>query len=117
MNISVAVSLRFQKGKYPMSGDKGVMISDKIASENNLSIGSDVSIQSENNTINIMVIGIYTVIDTPKIEVSDGYYKEVPNSIVFTDYDSYVELNSEASCYGINFFSTDYKVHHFYMMI
>lgn len=92
-----------------MSGDKGVMISDKIASENNLSIGSDVSIQSENNTINIMVIGIYTVIDTPKIEVSDGYYKEVPNSIVFTDYDSYVELNSEASCYGINFFSTDYK--------
>ena len=97
------------KGKYQMSGDKGAMISDKIASENNLSIGSDVSIQSENNTINIMVIGIYTVIDTPKIEVSDGYYKEVPNSIVFTDYDSYVELNSEASCYGINFFSTDYK--------
>ena len=100
---------KISKGKYPMSGDKGVMISDKIASENNLSIGSDVSIQSENNTINIMVIGIYTVIDTPKIEVSDGYYKEVPNSIVFTDYDSYVELNSEASCYGINFFSTDYK--------
>ena len=100
---------KISKGKYPMLGDKGVMISDKIASENNLSIGSDVSIQFENNTINIMVIGIYTVIDTPKIEVSDGYYKEVPNSIVFTDYDSYVELNSEASCYGINFFSTDYK--------
>ena len=100
---------KISKGKYPMSGDKGVMLSDKIAYENNLSIGSDVSIQSENNTINIMVIGIYTVIDTPKIEVSDGYYKEVPNSIVFTDYDSYVELNSEASCYGINFFSTDYK--------
>lgn len=100
---------KISKGKYPMSGNKGIMISDKLASENNLSVGSNVSIQYENNTINIMVIGIYTVIDTPKTEVSDGYYKEVPNSIVFTDYNSYVELNSEASCYGINFFSTDYK--------
>ena len=36
-----------------------------------------------------------------------GYYKEVANSIIFTDYNSYVELNNEASCYGINFFSTD----------
>ena len=85
------------------------MISDKLASENNLSIGSNVSIQYENNTISIKVIGIYTVINTPKTQVSDGYYKEVADSIVFTDYNSYVELNNEASCYGINFFSTDYK--------
>lgn len=92
-----------------MSGDKGAMISDKLASENNLSIGSNVSIQYENNTISIKVIGIYTVINTPKTQVSDGYYKEVADSIVFTDYNSYVELNNEASCYGINFFSTDYK--------
>ena len=49
------------------------------------------------------------VINTPKTQVSDGYYKEVANSIIFTDYNSYVELNNEASCYGINFFSTDYK--------
>lgn len=55
------------------------------------------------------MIGIYTVINTPKTQVSDGYYKEVADSIVFTDYNSYVELNNEASCYGINFFSTDYK--------
>ena len=34
MNISVVVFLKFQKGKYPMSGDKGAMISDKLASEN-----------------------------------------------------------------------------------
>lgn len=92
-----------------MSGDKGAMISDKLASENNLSIGSNVSIQYENNTISIKVIGIYTVINTPKTQVSDGYYKEVADSIVFTDYNSYVELNNEASCYGINFFSTAYK--------
>ena len=92
-----------------MSGDKGAMISDKLASENNLSIGSNVSIQYENNTISIKVIGIYTVINTPKTQVSDGYYKEVANSIVFTDYNSYVELNNEASCYGMNFFSKDYK--------
>lgn len=100
---------KISKGKYPMSGDKGAMISDKLASENNLSIGSNVSIQYENNTISIKVIGIYTVINTPKTQVSDGYYKEVADSIVFTDYNSYVELNNEASCYGINFFSTDYK--------
>lgn len=100
---------KFSKGKYPMSGDKGAMISDKLASENNLSIGSNISIQYENNTISIKVIGIYTVINTPKTQVSDGYYKEVADSIVFTDYNSYVELNNEASCYGINFFSTDYK--------
>ena len=43
-----------------MSGDKGAMISDKLASENNLSIGSNISIQYENNTISIKVIGIYT---------------------------------------------------------
>ena len=92
-----------------MSGDKGAMISDKLASENNLSIGSNVSIQYENNTLSIKVIGIYTVINTPKTQVSDGYYKEVADSIIFTDYNSYVELNNEASCYGINFFSTDYK--------
>ncbi len=55
------------------------------------------------------MIGIYTVINTPKTQVSDGYYKEVAHSIVFTDYNSYVELNNEASCYGINCFSTDYK--------
>lgn len=95
---------KISKGKYPMSGDKGAMISDKLASENNLSIGSNVSIQYENNTISIKVIGIYTVINTPKTQVSDGYYKEVADSIVFTDYNSYVELNNEASCYGINFF-------------
>ena len=100
---------KISKGKYPMSGDKGAMISDKLASENNLSIGSNISIQYENNTISIKVIGIYTVINTPKTQVSDGYYKEVANSIIFTDYNSYVELNNEASCYGINFFSTDYK--------
>ena len=100
---------KISKGKYPMSGDKGAMISDKLASENNLSIGSNVSIQYENNTISIKVIGIYTAINTPKTQVSDGYYKEVANSIVFTDYNSYVELNNEASCYGINFFSSDYK--------
>lgn len=100
---------KISKGKYPMSGDKGAMISDKLASENNLSIGSNISIQYENNTISIKVIGIYTVINTPKAQVSDGYYKEVADSIVFTDYNSYVELNNEASCYGINFFSTDYK--------
>ena len=100
---------KISKGKYPMSGDKGAMISDKLASENNLSIGSNISIQYENNTISIKVIGIYTVINTPKTQVSDGYYKEVADSIVFTDYNSYVELNNEASCYGINFFSTDYK--------
>ena len=100
---------KISKGKYPMSGDKGAMISDKLASENNLSIGSNVSIQYENNTISIKVIGIYTVINTPKTQVSDGYYKEVADSIIFTDYNSYVELNNEASCYGINFFSTDYK--------
>ena len=100
---------KISKGKYPMSGDKGAMISDKLASENNLSIGSNVSIQYKNNTISIKVIGIYTVINTPKTQVSDGYYKEVADSIVFTDYNSYVELNNEASCYGINFFSTDYK--------
>lgn len=100
---------KISKGKYPMSGDKGAMISDKLASENNLSIGSNVSIQYENNTLSIKVIGIYTVINTPKTQVSDGYYKEVADSIVFTDYNSYVELNNEASCYGINFFSTDYK--------
>ena len=82
---------------------------NKVISENNLSIGSNVSIQYENNTISIKVIGIYTVINTPKTQVSDGYYKEVADSIVFTDYNSYVELNNEASCYGINFFSTDYK--------
>lgn len=100
---------KISKGKYPMSGDKGAMISDKLASENNLSIGSNISIQYENNTISIKVIGIYTVINTPKTQVSDGYYKEVANSIVFTDYNSYVELNNEASCYGMNFFSKDYK--------
>lgn len=100
---------KISKGKYPMSGDKGAMISDKLASENNLSIGSNVSIQYENNTLSIKVIGIYTVINTPKTQVSDGYYKEVADSIIFTDYNSYVELNNEASCYGINFFSTDYK--------
>lgn len=100
---------KISKGKYPMSGDKGAMISDKLASENNLSIGSNISIQYENNTISIKVIGIYTVINTPKAQVSDGYYKEVADSIIFTDYNSYVELNNEASCYGINFFSTDYK--------
>ena len=44
-----------------MSGDKGQMISDKLASKNNLSIGSNVSIQYENNTLSIKVIGIYTV--------------------------------------------------------
>ena len=35
---------KISKGKYPMSGDKGAMISDKLASENKLSIGSNVSI-------------------------------------------------------------------------
>lgn len=108
---------KISKGKYPMSGDKGAMISDKLASENNLSIGSNISIQYENNTISIKVIGIYTVINTPKTQVSDGYYKEVANSIIFTDYNSYVELNNEASCYGINFSVQTIKVHHFYMMI
>ena len=39
-----------------MSGDKGAMISDKLASENNLSIGSNVSIQYENNTISIRLL-------------------------------------------------------------
>ena len=61
-----------------MSGDKGAMISDKLASENNLSIGSNVSIQYENNTISIKVIGIYTVINTPKTQV----FQNVPNSAV-----------------------------------
>ena len=36
---------KISKGKYPMSGDKGAMISDKLASENNLSIGSNVSMK------------------------------------------------------------------------
>ena len=49
---------KISKGNYPMSGDKGAMISDKLASENNLSIGSNISIQYENNTISIKVIGM-----------------------------------------------------------
>ena len=44
------------------------------------------SIQYENNTISIKVIGIYTVINTPKTQVSDGYYKE---AVSYTHLDVY----------------------------
>ncbi len=95
-------------GNYPGIRSKGIMLPENLAVENNLSIGSSISVQYEENEISVEVIGIYKVMSIPKLEIREGFYKEYTNSILFVDYDSYNMLNHDEKCYGINFFSKDY---------
>lgn len=95
-------------GNYPGIKSKGIMLPENLAVENNLSIGSSISVQYEENEISVEVIGIYKVMSIPKLEIREGFYKEYTNSILFVDYDSYNMLNHDEKCYGINFFSKDY---------
>lgn len=90
------------EGTYPDSKNKGVLIDEKLAKKNELSIGKSIKLYSKvyDKVVDFNIIGIYKTLEAPNSKVSNDFgthYTVSANSYIFCDYDSYFKVSDRNS--------------------
>lgn len=102
--------LLLTEGIYPTTDHQGALLDRHLAEANALSIGSVITVGFGNNQTSVSVTGIYEAKQIPKREVIDGYYVETEESVIFLDYQSFLQLTGiDESFNAMVFYADSYQ--------
>lgn len=104
-----------KEGEFPSLRQRGVIVDSILAAKNRLEIGNNIELYSDidDRTIAFKIVGIYETKVAPEIEINNNngtYYTISPNSYIFCDYDSILELqNSDILLSSLTFYIDEYE--------